>query len=149
MLHLEEGSPWSQAVYVLFLSSGLTLGWGSLWGWGVAWNEQTANETGPAWYPHCPGLKGGTTRSLATGRRSTHVELLINTNSNMRQQHKQNVKENGQAKCLDKLKKKKKTRKAACYCSWGRIRRRGGMQDLPSRGGRLAGVSRIILLYFF
>ena len=25
----------------------------------------------------------------------------------MRQQHKQNVKENGQAKCLDKLKKKK------------------------------------------
>lgn len=57
------------------------------------------------------------------------MELLINTDSNMRQQHKQNVKENGQAKCLDKLKKKKKkkTRKAACYCSWGRLRRRGGM----------------------
>ena len=36
------------------------------------------------------------------------MELLINTDSNMRQQHKQNVKENGQAKCLDKLKKKKK-----------------------------------------
>lgn len=73
------------------------------------------------------------------------MELLINTDSNMRQQHKQNVKENGQAKCLDKLKKKKKkTRKAACYCSWGRLRRRGGMQALPSRWGRLAGVSRTI-----
>lgn len=38
------------------------------------------------------------------------MELLINTDSNMRQQHKQNVKENGQAKCLDKLRKKKKRR---------------------------------------
>lgn len=36
------------------------------------------------------------------------MELLINIDSNMRQQHKQNVKENGQAKCLDKLRKKKK-----------------------------------------
>ena len=36
------------------------------------------------------------------------MELLINTDSNMRQQHKQNIKENGQAKCLDKLKRKKK-----------------------------------------